>query len=287
MSFILEALRKSENERQRQSGPDFASIPETAERSSASRWPLLVGILILFNLVLLVVVFWPDPEETVPRTATQADPNTAVSGPEPPARREPPTAQAPVGESVSTGPARQSTLEPDTGAEATAAVPANGGEAPQTPPVRDVRSLSDEVTPREDLHAPAAQQPAAREPGTVIVADQPIADERATQAAVAPPAATAPSASTRPPDPAPASSTGQREGLPTANELRLQGFLTGPPLHLDLHVYYPEPSRRVVFISGQRYREGDRVNGGAVVREIVPDGVVLEDRGRRFLLGPD
>ena len=95
---------------------------------------------------------------------------------------------------------------------------------------------------------------------------------------------TIPSAATGSQDPAPAR---KREDLPTANELRLQGFLTGPPLHLDLHVYYPEPSRRVVFISGARYREGDRINGGAVVREIVPDGVVLEDRGRRFLLGPD
>ena len=77
------------------------------------------------------------------------------------------------------------------------------------------------------------------------------------------------------------------EGLPTANDLRLQGFLTGPSLHLDLHVYYPDKQKRVVFISGSKYREGDRVKGGAVVREIVPEGVILEDRGRRFLLEPN
>lgn len=90
----------------------------------------------------------------------------------------------------------------------------------------------------------------------------------------------------RPPAASP-SPTPRDEGLPTANELRLQGFLTGPPLHLDLHVYYPEASRRVVFISGNRYREGDRVKDGPIVREIVPEGVVLEERGRRFILGPD
>ena len=77
------------------------------------------------------------------------------------------------------------------------------------------------------------------------------------------------------------------DDLPTANDLRLQGFLTGPPLHLDLHVFYPESHRRVVFISGTKYREGDQVANGPVVREIVPEGVILEERGRRYLLMPD
>ena len=274
MSFILEALRKSENERQRQSGPDFASIPEAAERRSASRWPLLVGVLILFNLVLLVIVFWPKAEDAGPQAVTRSAAKSASSVPEPPPKREPPATQEPIRTPVPAAPA-------------SAAVPATVDEPPQTPPARDIRSLSDEVTPREDPGTPAARQPAAGDAGTVVVADQPITDERVTQAADAPPTATDTPASTSPPDPAPVSPTGKTEGLPTANELRLQGFLTGLPLHLDLHVYYPEPSRRVVFISGKRYREGDRVNGGAVVREIVPDGVVLEDRGRRFLLGPD
>ena len=48
MSFILEALKKSENERQRQAGPGFAAIPETSGHKSRGRWPLVVaGLLIL------------------------------------------------------------------------------------------------------------------------------------------------------------------------------------------------------------------------------------------------
>ena len=43
----------------------------------------------------------------------------------------------------------------------------------------------------------------------------------------------------------------------------------------------------MVFISGNKYREGDRVQNGAVVREIVPQGVILEERGRQYLLLPD
>ena len=67
-------------------------------------------------------------------------------------------------------------------------------------------------------------------------------------------------------------------------ELYLSGELSGAPINLDLHVYFPESSRRVVFISGKRYREGDEIDGGLTVEEIIPAGVILGRRGRNYLL---
>ena len=55
----------------------------------------------------------------------------------------------------------------------------------------------------------------------------------------------------------------------------LQGAITGPPLHLDLHIYADDPARRAVFINGDKYREGDQIGNGPLVHEIVPEGAVL------------
>lgn len=282
MSFILEALRKSENERQRQSGPDFASIPESAEKRRSSRWPLIVGALVLLNLGLLTVVLWPAGEQPATTAAgANASSQTAHVSPSPASAEaaiETASRDGPRPLPVDNGsaPVRDTSDPPRPGNSDDQGTDEPAGTA-ATAPRRDVRALSEEVAPREDTGTAITQAPAARTTGSVVVAEAPLGDEPEQQGAASTPATA--------PDPTPPPTPEQR--LPTANELRLEGFLTGPPLHLDLHVYYPEPSRRVVFISGNRYREGDRVSGGTLVREIVPEGVVLEDRGRRFILGPD
>ena len=70
------------------------------------------------------------------------------------------------------------------------------------------------------------------------------------------------------------------DGLPP--ELRQ----TLPTLHLDVHGYAQEPSQRFVVINLQRYRIGDSVAGNLKVVDIVPQGVILESNGTRFLLPP-
>ncbi len=53
MSFILDALKKSESERQRQDTPGIANIPERAPASTSNRWIWVVGALLTFNLLAL------------------------------------------------------------------------------------------------------------------------------------------------------------------------------------------------------------------------------------------
>lgn len=61
MSFILDALKKSETDRQRQGGAEFAAIPISPASSSVPRWLWIVGVLLLVNLVVLVGLFFkPD-----------------------------------------------------------------------------------------------------------------------------------------------------------------------------------------------------------------------------------
>ena len=70
----------------------------------------------------------------------------------------------------------------------------------------------------------------------------------------------------------------------TIDELRLNGTLQLPDLHLDIHVYAEDPAERFVFINMKKHRESGQLPEGPVVAEITHDGVVLEHRGLTFLL---
>jgi hypothetical protein len=56
------------------------------------------------------------------------------------------------------------------------------------------------------------------------------------------------------------------------------------PLHLDFHVYSTDRSRRVIFVNGGEYSEGEQVKRDLEVVRIVPEGAVMEWQGERFLL---
>ena len=71
---------------------------------------------------------------------------------------------------------------------------------------------------------------------------------------------------------------------PTIQEVRVDGSIDIPELHLDIHVFSPEPEDRFVFINMSKLREGSQLTEGPVVAEITPDGVVLRHQGQRFLL---
>jgi hypothetical protein len=71
MSIILDALKKSESDRQGKSRPESAPVPTGAEETSSSRWLSIVGILLLINVVVLLVVFLkPDSAVVAPEPDT-------------------------------------------------------------------------------------------------------------------------------------------------------------------------------------------------------------------------
>lgn len=61
MSFILDALKKSETERQRQNAPGIADVPRATEQNTVPRWIWVLGALLAINtLVLIGLVMRPD-----------------------------------------------------------------------------------------------------------------------------------------------------------------------------------------------------------------------------------
>lgn len=69
MSFILDALKKSENERQQQSQAEFAGVPTGGRESATPKWLWVVGILLAVNLAVLAgLLMRPDVSPSAPTT---------------------------------------------------------------------------------------------------------------------------------------------------------------------------------------------------------------------------
>ena len=228
MSFILDALKKSENERQRRTGPSLADVRAGAPERRRPPWLLLASLLLAVNLIIvLAVVLWPKEDPAPPAIA-------AVTPGPPPQTSAPPVDPVPL---------------------------------PAPPP------------------RPAAEPAPAPRPAV-----RPLAEETASPRP-APPAAVASPSPVNPPETNPPSAAAPvaavADGLPTLNELIVDGRINLPSLHVDIHVYSRAPPDRFVFINNRKYREGDQLGEGPRVEEISKTGVVLNHRGQRFLLPRD
>jgi len=103
MSFILDALKKSESDRLRKNEPGFSHVPDKAREKSASHWIWIVVVLIVINIVVLTVMFLkPD---RAPETASTRSPAESIAIAPPPT-----TPAARVPEPVADTAARQSAV---------------------------------------------------------------------------------------------------------------------------------------------------------------------------------
>lgn len=158
MSFILDALRKSEAERQDGRPPGLADMRRAAPRSRVALWAPLALAVLLANLLLLWLI-WRGQAST-PATVTvppAAAPAATLTAPPPPA----PTAAAPAAAVAppveAAGPPREvrplarETLPRTPGAPAAATVdpaPAAAMPAPAPP------AAADRISPAEELGLP-------------------------------------------------------------------------------------------------------------------------------------
>jgi general secretion pathway protein B len=251
MSFILDALKKSEAERQRQTGPALLEMRVHAPRRRLPLWALAIGVLLLINIVVLGWLTW----RHAPAAATSAA--IVPSGRGTAATGTPLTGTAEAPAAPTSGPASGPAIA------LPAATPGDMGAAPTltnpltTSPVQD--NWPNSAVPG------AAPAPAGADPATA-------------QAEPDNPADLAPAVNSAPATERTAPAT---KGL--QNYAELNGKL--PELRLDLHVYATRPAERYAFINMRKMREGDVTPEGVRVIEITSDGVVLDYRGTEFLLG--
>lgn len=205
MSFILDALKKSETDRQQAGSAEFAGVPASSGNQRAPRWLWILGFLLVINLAVLLGLLFRSEVNPVPATAVKV---------EKPAPAEADNFAAQVAEAKQNVPAR---AEPRLPAS-------NTLPAPST------------------TSAPS-----------VVVASEPM----------------------------------NTVLLPTIHEVRADGRVTLPELHVDIHVYSEVPEDRFVFINMNKHTEGSRLAEGPLVEEITTDGVVLNQNGTLFLVPRD
>jgi general secretion pathway protein B len=130
VSFILEALRKSEHERQRQAGPAVAEMPIVRAPSRAPVALIAIGALLAINLAVLLYFLLRNEAPEVVREA----PVAAAPGTTPPADRPAPvqrSVQAPRAPAASADAPRE--LRPLTGETSGASESAPMRDAPAPP----------------------------------------------------------------------------------------------------------------------------------------------------------
>ena len=72
MSFILDALKKSETERQQQTGAEFSGVPSSSGEPQSFKWLWILALLLLVNIAVLVGVLMR-PEKAAVDTAPTSD----------------------------------------------------------------------------------------------------------------------------------------------------------------------------------------------------------------------
>ena len=80
MSFILDALKKSESARQDTNSPGIADVPVMPRRAGTPRWVPIVGVLLGVNLLALIYLLLR-PDATPPLQATEARADRSVAAP--------------------------------------------------------------------------------------------------------------------------------------------------------------------------------------------------------------
>jgi len=245
MSFILDALKKSENERQRQVGPSLADVQIRQRRGDKPWWVVAVGALLVLNLGVLLVVLMRDGDAN---SSARKSGNAATSATAPSTNDARPGTQAPLPASASRMPRGNPPVDASTN-------PA-------------VHSLADEAGSFEPGVAPEAEPQLA---AAGNVPDGPPMVRPIEAPAVAP----APAQAAQPAQ--------DQEVLPTPNDLAAGGTAL-PDLHLDIHVYSAKPADRFVFVNMRKYTEGQALKEGPTLERITPDGAVLNQHGLRFLL---
>ncbi|RYX92525.1 MAG: hypothetical protein EOO28_21780 [Comamonadaceae bacterium] len=254
MSYILDALRRAEAQRERGSVPDIHGLPQgtggTLQAPSRAASPLWWAAIVLAALAVLLLAWWLLGPRSAARDAVTMAPVPAVQPP------PVPSATAPV--TLPSQPLAQ------TPAQASPAAPA--------------------IASTPSVPAPAIPKPAAREQK----APAPVPATRAS-AAVPATAATPAAATPAAPTPAPATApvpaqaaaeprTYTREELP--GDIRSQL----PQIRISGSTYSENPSSRMLIANGQVFYENEKIAPDTTLVQIRQTSAVLSFRGFRYVV---
>jgi len=307
MSFILDALKKSETDRQRQNGPALFEVRVAPPKTGLPLWAIGLGVLLAVNLVIVAWVLLRKP--STPDTAASTNPPQQTTQPYstvqgqgyagqqqgyPPQQGYPaqgyPQAQGYAGQPGQQGymtpqgypPAQQGYPAPGYGSQAPYSG-ANGAPGyPQSQGANGPNTVPVAGNPPGGPVGQTAGMAAQGAPGAASDASAESGGEKLNPDDYAPAA-----------DPGPAApfanhvTRATSAGVPLYRDASAAPGTNIPQLRLDLHVFAAKPQDRFVMINMHKLHEGDLMPEGVRVEGITPEGAVLSKDGVRFLLPRD
>lgn len=271
MSYILDALRKADAERERGAVPDLHAqlLPPGSLSDEAESAVLPVGRWLAIGVGLIVVAgagWW---------MLGRDDPAPPVVTPVPPPL-QPASAASPA-----------TVPELATAPPPAASVPASAPEAARTEePARDIPAKSaksaQSVEKAEKSSTVAAARPSAAPKTAAATAEKPAPKESAPvrKKEAAPPPQ--PPRAEAPPQPVAPPKAEAPVRLPMLSDLPPELRQMVPPMTIGGSVYSPQASARMVVINGQVFQEGSALGPELRLEQIRQKTAVLSVRGTRF-----
>ncbi|AJF05684.1 general secretion pathway protein GspB [Geoalkalibacter subterraneus] len=268
MSFILDALRKSDKKRPQGQAPDLSTEHFVAQPRSSRRGLLILGIVV-FVLVLngAIWLWWASRPSMPPQSPAPTEAEVA---------KEPEPVVAPP---------HSGTVKPQTSADVVSPPAAGSLPVAETPPAVPVvpqetvgRTLIVADREKSDTRSAEISVPAAAEdtgPAELNVEPtEPLAEP------VVPPATPAETFL----DEAPAEFDEAEEpgGVLALRDLPSSIRSGLPAFSFSLHYYTAEPTQRMVRINGRMLREGQLLQDDLLLEEITPAGAIFSHRDLRF-----
>lgn len=168
MSFILDALKKSENDRQRQSSPALFEVKVAAPRRKFPAWAIGLGVLLAVNVVVLAWVLLRQPTTSATGPVSANAPATAAD----PEKSDMVTVRMPanVSSTVTVAPNnREPGVVAPSAAPPLAEEPLLSGEEPSVPPDYNANDYVPAASPSQ------ARADALRRSGNVPSREEAIA----------------------------------------------------------------------------------------------------------------
>ena len=289
MSYILDALRKSEKQRRLGQSPDLGSAPPP----SASRRKSPSGRLVVFGAAAVIVAalgagwFWwsgsESPTDVMPTPVVdhvpEPEPERSAPVEDPPARAAPVEADSGGDRGRRAVVDRRSPTRTPPAARVSRPAPARPGEV-ETPrpvvPEGERERLVESIEEAERLVARELAERGAEDDGPAVAADPESPPSPESEAL----------ASSEPTEEPVTSWQPERVDYLEAWELPLDVRREMPELSLSIHVFSADPEQRFVLINGERRLEGDALGSGARLAEVSRLGAVIEFQDYRFLLRP-
>ncbi len=238
MSYILDALKKSEKERRRGSIPDPLTIQETPPHIPGRRtmWFYLIMVALILNAA--VFAFWSGLIHTKKSVRT----TETISGrPEAISENKPSLSATAKGEG-------SEVRGKNSGREA----------GPQSEAI--IANNEKNIRQKQSIKTETDTPPIAPVETTLV---HPPAEVKSDRIAVPIP-----------------------NRIYNLSELPLPVRQNLPDFLVSVFLYSDDPTSRLVRINGQMMKEGQYLNPGLKLEEIVPSGVIFSYQNYRFLIGP-